>query len=634
MRAKNRLLAVGIVGVAVIAACIGSLTLSTTEQETMSYPGSASAGNVMVGQSGTTPPIVFQPLTVNDDDTIIAITENCAKWSLSLNPLPKRVNCDSVSTEVGGGQYGSGSCVPNTYSFTGTFTPSGPGPDSCLVTVEWRPTATGSAGSGSNSQFLTIGLNGMGVAPAYALSMTPMNGSTLQYTDIPITTTSTSQRITITNTGSSAITVMGASSDMTTFPITPVAGSTFASQTLAVMQSASFDVACRPLLEQDYTGTVMFTTSQAQGGIARTVNLMCNGITSTLNISPNPAGFARDTLVGKPPQDLTINITNSGADTMFTDVHLVTNTEVSIVSGPQTTLAAGSSTSVVLHYSAATEHPFGRIDNLVITHTPGGTRTIAINAEALVGEIGITPALVDFGPVCPSSEKTADLMVYATSSGPVDLTSITQPGMPFSVSGSGGTLEPNHGNIISLTARVQATSAGTLDDEFVLNTNLPGADATHAVKLQGVALPPGVSPTPNLVHFGPGRIGTPTTAKTITVSNCGTSALAITGAHIEGPSATEFAIVAPEDPKQTIPMMGEIEFLVIMNPATPGTKVAKLVVEHAGGVVEADLDGNGFGADTDGGAEKTTYYTCTAGGVAGLPIALAFLFARRRRRRA
>jgi hypothetical protein len=604
----------------------------------MSYPGSASAGNVMVGQSGTTPPIVFTPATQTDDDTIVAVTENCAKWMLNLNPVPKRVNCDFVN-EMGGAGYGTGSCVPSTYSFTGTFTPSGPGPDSCLVTVEYKSTGPMGSGSGTGtggttSQFLTVGLNGIGVAPAFALSMTPANGSTLQYTDIPILTTSSTQRITVTNTGTSAITVMGTNSNATTFPLTPAAGANFANQTLAAMQSMSFDVACHPVLEQVYTGTITFMTSQAQGGITRTVNLMCNGISSTLEIDPNPAGFARNTLVGNPPADLTINIKNNGAQTTFDNVRLATGSEVSIVSGPTSPLANLGMTTVVLHYNAATEHPFGRIDNLIITHTPGGTRTVAINAEALIGEIGVTPALVDFGPVCPGSEKTADLMVYATSSGPVNLTSITQPSSPFAVTGSGGTLEPDHGNIISLTARVSATSAGVLEDKLVLNTNLPGADATHDVKLQGVALPAGITPTPNLVHFGPGRIGTPTTAKKVTVSNCGTSALSITGAHIDGVSATEFAIVAPENPVQTIPTMGAIEFLVIMSPSTPGTKVAKLVVEHAGGSVEADLDGNGFGAGTDGDGEKTTYYTCSAGGVAGLPIALAFLFARRRRRRA
>jgi MYXO-CTERM domain-containing protein len=79
--------------------------------------------------------------------------------------------------------------------------------------------------------------------------------------------------------------------------------------------------------------------------------------------------------------------------------------------------------------------------------------------------------------------------------------------------------------------------------------------------------------------------------------------------------------------------MGELEFLVIMNPSTPGTKVAKLVVQHADGMVEANLDGNGFGA-SDEDTDKTTYYTCSAGGVGGLPIALVVLLIRRRRRRA
>jgi hypothetical protein len=650
VRKRNRLLAVGIVGVAVIAACIGNLTLSETEERLMSYPTSASAGSVMVGQMATTPAIVFTPATELDDDTIMSISENCANWTLNLNPLPAIVNCNSIggSAFVGGAGYGSGSCVPSNYSFTATFTPSGPGLNSCPVIVAWRPngltpigsgsgTATGTGsgtGSGSgNIQTFIVTLNGNGVAPSYGLTTIPASGQTLEYTDIPITGPSSAQRVTITNNGSVPITAMGANSNPTAFPVASVSGSTFASQPLQVGQSAFYDVACNPTVVTTYTGMLTFSTSQAQGGIVRTLMLHCNGISSDLAINPNPASFARNTLVGVPPPDVTINITNNGAATTFNDVHLQTSDEVTIVGQPMSPLMSGSATTIVLRYSALTEHPSGLIDNLVITHTPGSTRTIAVNAEALVGEIGVTPAVVDFGPVCSGSEKTANLMVYAASSGPVNLMSITQPGSPFTITGTGGPLQPNHGNTIPLTARVNASATGDLADKFTLNTNLPGVAATHDVQLTGVALPSGVTPTPSLVHFGPGRVGTPTTGKKVTISNCGTTPLEITGARIEGANATEFAIVGPEDPLQTIPTMGALEFLVIMNPSTTGSKTAKLVIQHADGVVETELDGNGFGV-TDGG-EKTTYYACSTGNAAGgAPIALALLLLRRRRRAA
>lgn len=614
---------------------MGSVTLSEIEQRTMSYQGSASAGNVMVGQSGTTPAIVFSPATISDNDTIISLSETCANWTLNPDPLPGDVYCDAITSETGGS--GSGSCVPHTYSFTGTFTPTGPGTNSCAVIVAYRSNTSGSAGSGpgsGNIGTLIVTLNGTGVAPTYAMTVTPAMGTPLEYIDIPIDSTSSTQQITVTNTGTTSLTVMGTNSSPTLFPLIPVGGANFASQVLGTGQSARYDVACHPPGVMEYTGTITFRTSSAQGNLMRTVNLTCNGISSNLVIDPNPAGFTRNTLVGQPPAELVIDVMNNGAETTFTNVRLESGTAVTITQQPSSPLPGGNSTTIRLAYDAAVEHPFGRIDNLIITHTPGGTRTVAINAEALVGEIGVTPALVDFGPICPGSEKTSDLMVYATSSGPVNLLSITQPGAPFSVIGTGGPLEPNHGNIITLTARVSATSAGDLDDEIVLNTNLPGAAATHEVKLAGVALPAGVTPTPNVVHFGPGRVGSPTTAKKVTISNCGTSELAITGARIEGLRASEFAIVSPEDPLQTIPTMGELEFLVIMNPVTTGTKTAKLVVEHAGGRIEADLDGNGFGV-TDEGGEKTTYYTCSAGGAAhGVPLVLALAGLARRRRRA
>lgn len=626
MRATNRVVALVVVGTAVIAACIGSaaLTLSETEQDLLVIPQGVTTGDVMVGGSGSTGPIVLSPSNSTESDLIMSITESCANWTLSLPPLPVNVFCEPI---------GSGSaCMPRNYTFSATFTPTGAGLNTCSATIATKLGIAGSASSGSNA-FYQIQLTGNGVAPPYALAINPPNNATLQYTDIPIGTPSSSQRVTITNTGASAMTVTGAITPGAPYTITPIGGATFASQLLQPAQSAAYDVTCTPPLVAPYPATITFQTNLQQGGFTRTLNLACNGISSTLQITPNPAAFDRETLVGVPPADLVLSITNNGATTMFPDVHLDTGTEVTIMQRPESPLAGGASTSIVLRYTAATEHAYGQIDNLVITHTPGGTRSIAINAEALVGEIGVTPAIADFGPACPGSEKTVDLMVYATSSGPVQVKTVTMPDAPFSVTGTGGRLEPNHGNIISLQARVSATTPGTLEDKAVLTTNLPGAAATRDIPFRAIALPPGISPTPDLVHFGAGHIGSPTTAKRVTISNCGTGDLAITGAHIEGENANEFVIVGPEDPVQTIPVLGELPFLVVMNPTTVGPKVAKLVVEHAGGRIEADLDGTGF-VDEDG--EKTTYYTCSAGSPGGLggPLALALVILVRRRRRA
>ena len=623
MRRQNRLAAVVIVGAAVFAACLGNLTLSTVEQHTMSYPGSASAGNVMVGQSGTTPAIVFTPATPQDNDRIITITANCVNWTLNFpSPLPADVYCDLVN--VGGSQT---TCVPQSYSFTGTFTPTGAGSDSCPVTVVWRSNVSGSAGS--NSTFLVV-LNGTGVAPSYSLEVSPAMGTPLEYSDIPVNTTSSAQVITVTNDGTSPLTVVGSNSDPVLFPLMPVGGANFSIQALQPQQSVQYSVACHPPAATDYAGTITFMTGPAQGNLVSTVSLECNGIVSDLDISPTPASFARGTLVGRSPPEIDITITNHGAGAVNLNASLESGSAVEITAPPVSPLAKDASTSVRLRYTAVIAHPFGVIDRLLI-NAGAGPQMVAINAEALIGEIGVSPGIVEFGPVCPGSDRTAELMVYATSSGPVTLTSITPPGAPFSVTGMGGDLVPNHGNIIPLTARMSANTPGELEDVLVLNTNLPGSAAMREVHLSGVALPPGITPTPGEVAFGLAPIGAPTTAKAVTVSNCGTSPLAITGARIEGPNAREFTIVSPADPVQMVPVLGELEFLVIMNPASAGAKSATLVVEHADGRIEVDLDGSGFAAD--GGGDKSTYYTCSAGGAAGgLPVVLGVLVLRRRRR--
>jgi MYXO-CTERM domain-containing protein len=192
----------------------------------------------------------------------------------------------------------------------------------------------------------------------------------------------------------------------------------------------------------------------------------------------------------------------------------------------------------------------------------------------------------------------------------------------------------NHGNTIDFVASVSPTAPGPLTDSFVLNTNLPSMPA-RSISLAAVALPAGVTPTPDLVHFGPGRVNTTTAAKTIELSNCGSAPIHITAARIEGASASDFAVVGPENPVMTLPQMGSVKFLVVMSPRQNGTKAAQLVVEYDGGTVTAELDGNGFGGDEAELLDRETYYACSTGGgspTALAPLGLALLLLRRRRR--
>ncbi|MDB4961292.1 MAG: hypothetical protein JWP01_1291 [Myxococcales bacterium] len=57
------------------------------------------------------------------------------------------------------------------------------------------------------------------------------------------------------------------------------------------------------------------------------------------------------------------------------------------------------------------------------------------------------------------------------------------------------------------------------------------------------------------------------------------------------------------------------------------------MIDYEGGSLVAALDGNGFGGDDGNVEERGTYYACSTGSGAGcVPLALALLVLRRRRR--
>jgi len=620
----------------VIAACFGEAKLATSRQAVVVPDRDpVDVGTAMVGSSVTTSPsITLSPETELSDDTITSITSGCGSdFQLSLpNGGMGQVYCaggpigsGSSMSAFAGDTYGSGACVPVTYSFDASFHPTGPGPASCAVYVEYVPTAGGA------SSIRTITLNGTGVAPTYALGVTPLS---IDFSDHPVGSTSSPTTVTIENTGATAMTVLGSSSDGANFTVSSIGGSTFASEDLGIGQSASYEVRCTPQSLGPIGGTLTFDSPAGPQLVA----LSCNGIgVSDLTIDPVPASFA-STLVGRAPADVDITITNNGtASTTLTLSLAAATTDLTFATGGDPSgqaVAPGSSTIATLHYSAAAERPAGSLGTLTVDYAGGSPRNITINGTALVGELGSAPAALDFGPVCVGATASKPVMVYASAAGDVDITSVTGAAAPFSVTRTPGTLMGNHGNTIDLMASVSPTVPGELTDSLTLNTNLP-TNAARSIPLRATALPAGVTPTPDLVHFGPGRVGMTTSAKTIELTNCGSAPINITAARIEGAGAGDFTIVSPENPVMSLPQMGSVKFLVVMSPRQNGSKAAQLVIEHGGGTVIVALDGNGFGGDDGSLLDRGTYYACNAGAPVGFaPLALALLLLRRRRRRA
>ena len=259
-------------------------------------------------------------------------------------------------------------------------------------------------------------------------------------------------------------------------------------------------------------------------------------------------------------------------------------------------------------------------------------QAVAVNGEALVGTLGVSPGTtINFGPVCVGATVTEPVRLYASDSGKVTITSITPPVAPFTATAASGPLQGSHANELMLTAGVTPTAAGDLTGKLVVHTDL--VMANPEIDLMAKALPAGISPTPDTVHFGQSRVTATTTTKEVIISNCGTAPITFASSRIEGPSAAEFALVSVL-PMTTIAQRASTTLLVVMTAQTNGPKIAQLILETSAGPVVVNLDGNAFGAEDSSGGRDETYYSCNAGGGAGLGGAFGVLLLALRRRRA
>ncbi len=623
VRIVRRSLAVGVVGIAACIAAYPNLGSSTEEVVVLDVT-MYNFGTLPVGMSSTSSAITISPQSGSDDDTVtfIDMATSCPDFSVQpVGSLPARIyfDCNTMSAS------GSGSnCIPRTFQFTTRFAPSAPGAQSCNVRIDYRPTGTG---SGSNLASKLVMLTGSGATPPFKMEVAPMS---LEFQDVAVGTTSTEQPVVVKNTGSMAFTIQGTISGQYT-----ETGASLGSHTLNAGSQETYRVACQPTLVGDAAGTLSFTTVQGPTGA---VNLSCRGIVTTLTVQPSVVRFD-STLVGAAPPDKVVTISNGSASppVMLTNFRFTTGTsaEVSFVGTPPngTTLSPGGSTQVALRYAADTAHASGPLGSLVFAGN-GSDQNVGISGEAQIGSIGTNPASVEFGPVCPGAPLMRDVAIFANASGDVDVSSLSPPSAPsLSVPNQSGGLKGNHGTELTARVTLMPLTAATIDDKFVINSNVPGAP-THEVPITATVLAAGISPTPDKVHFGPGMINMTTTGREVTISNCGTGMLSVTGASIAGVDAADFTIASPASPERELAPAESMTFLIVMTPHSVGTKTAQLVVEHSQGTTSADLDGDGYGGVGDGDKDRETYYACSTGGgtARAWPIALALLALRRRRR--
>ncbi|HXR96541.1 MAG TPA: choice-of-anchor D domain-containing protein [Terriglobales bacterium] len=593
------------------ALTITSITASTNFGDSTNCAGTLAAGascsvNVFFAP-GTTGPLSGTVTLVDSAGTQIVTTTGLGQnQGLQLTP----------SFAIFGGQVVTTSSLAQTLTLTNTGTATvtlapitttgdfqetdlcpatlAPGA-SCNLSVVFTPTALGNrAGSlsASDTSNLTSALatfNGQGTIPGLVASPSNLNFGT-----IDIGSTSLTQTVTLTNSGSApvsvgSITVSGDFAQTNTCNAGPIAPGGL----------CIISVSMSPTTTGTRTGTVQIVDSAA--GV-HDIALSGAGQAIGLNIFPTQLAFGSlpipfpNTQIGLSGTQLSVTLTNVGT-IPITFTSFVTQGEFTESDNCAATLAPAARCVLSINFiPLAVGH---RTGTLTISDNVGGrTQVVSLEGDGSPGGLVLTPPVLNFGVQTIGVTSPALPATLTNNTGFNISNLVVSPSGEYNETNSCGTTLANGANCqinISITpVQVGAITgtvnvAGTLDGGQPVTTRLPAMirpQATQSanftlgvVALTATANPPGVGLSlPNL-SFALTAVGTASTGQTLTLTNTGTG-LPLTGLIFN--SSPEFPFTT--DCPTTLVKQASCHLFVTFKPLGGGLRTGFLNILADGGI--------------------------------------------------
>jgi len=321
----------------------------------------------------------------------------------------------------------------------------------------------------------TVALSGIGVAATVTLSANP---TSLSFGSVSAGSSS-SQNVTLTNTGNSNVTisqVIVAATDTTTGGLTlPV--------TLTPGQTKTMSVTFSPKAQETVSGNVTVSTTQ---GASAVLAVTGTGTQAKLALTPSSANLGSVTVGSSSSQ--TIQVSNPG-----NAVLTITQTNIS---------GAGFSTSdltLPLSVNPGLSSTFNVVFRPAASGTVSGSVSIVSNAAGSPTSLplsgtGVTAALalsfstnnLAFGTVNTGSSATQSVTVTNTGNSNVQISAITASGTGYSLSGASTpvTLSPSQNMTFSVI--FAPTTAGSSAGTVTVTSNATGSPATITLSGTGV----------------------------------------------------------------------------------------------------------------------------------------------------
>jgi hypothetical protein len=538
--------------VAAGASCTLSVTFtptmvgSETGTLTITDNGSPTTQTVSLTGTGTAPVVSLSPTSLTFPAQLLGTSSSAQSVTLS--------NTGSATLGI------TSIAVSGDFSQTNTCGSSVAASASCTLSVTFTPTASGSR-SGSltitdNASPATqsVSLTGTGTAPLVSLSP-----ASLTFPAQAVGTSSSAQSVTLSNTGSATlgITSITVSGD---FSQTNTCGSS-----VAASASCTLSVTFKPTATGTRTGAVTITDNASPA--TQSVSLTGTGTAPLVSLSPASLTFPAQA-VGTSSSAQSVTLSNTGSATLGITSITVSGDFSQTNTCGSSVAASASCTLSVTFKPTATGTRTGAVT--ITDNASPATQTISLTGTGTTPLASLSPASLTFpAQLVGTSSSAQSVTLSNTGSATLSITSITASGDFSQTNTCGSSLAASASCTLSITFKPTAT--GTRTGVVTITDN--ASPATQTVSLTGTGVDaPVVSLSPASLTFPAQRVGTASSAQSVTLKNTGSATLTMTSITASGDFSQTHTC------KSSVAVSGSCTISVTFKPTAVGTRTGAVTI--------------------------------------------------------
>ena len=549
-----------------------SVSLSGTGISTVANvsPSSLAFGNQSVGASSTAQAVTL----TNSGNSALSVT-SIAVFGTNASDFAQTNNC-GISVAAGA------NCTISI-----TFTPSAAGSRAAALAI-----ADNAAGSPQS-----VSLSGTGISTVASVSP-----SSVAFGNQSVGATSTSQAVTLTNSGNSALSVTSIAvfgSSASDFAQTNNCGSS-----LAAGANCTISVTFTPTATGTRTATVTLTDDAASS--PQTVALSGTGNAAIAGVSASSLTFASQA-VGATSAAQTITLANSGNVTLrITGIALSgTNAgDFAQTNNCGSSVAAGASCAISVTFKPIATGT--RTAAVAITdNDTGSPQTVPLSGTIATTVASASPSSLTFASQAVGATSAAQAITLAnTGNAVLNVTAIAVSGAnagDFALTNNCGSSVAAGANCtINVTFKPIAT--GTRTAAVAITDNAAGSP--QSVSLSGTGISTVANVSPSSLAFGNQSVGAGSTAQAVTLTNSGNAALSVTSIAVFGINASDFA--QTNNCGISVAAGANCTISLTFTPSAAGSRAAALAITDNATGSPQSVSLSGTGISTGAGVSATS----------------------------